>query len=33
MFDLEAFVSDCQTAVGESQPNLAIKEVLASIHR
>jgi predicted metal-dependent enzyme (double-stranded beta helix superfamily) len=28
MFDLEGFVSECQTAVAESEPNLAIKEVL-----
>jgi predicted metal-dependent enzyme (double-stranded beta helix superfamily) len=28
VFDLDEFVSDCQTAVAEPQPNLAIKEVL-----
>src|SRR5262249_5954116 len=28
MFDLEEFVSDCRTAVAESQPNLAVKDVL-----
>lgn len=28
MFDLQEFVCQCQTAIGESQPSLAIKEVL-----
>jgi predicted metal-dependent enzyme (double-stranded beta helix superfamily) len=33
MFDLEEFVGHCQTAIAESQPNLAIREILERVMR
>ena len=29
MFDLDTFIAECRAAVGEPEPRLAIKEVLA----